>query len=233
MTRIEDNLARLRGEIAGAAKGCGRYPGSIALMAVSKTMPAEAIAAAYAAGQRLFGENRVQEFETKAAALGELADARFHLIGHLQSNKAAKAAALFAGVDAVDSFGLLPKLAAAAVKLGRRLPVLIEINVGGEAQKAGLAPEAGELDELLRRAPSLPAIEVRGLMCIPPHTSDPQGARPYFRRLRELRDRLAARHGVALPELSMGMSHDFRVAIEEGATCVRIGTAIFGSRGKP
>ena len=156
------------------------------------------------------------------------------MIGHLQSNKAAKAAELFNAVDSVDSLRLAEKLNAATQKGNKRLSVLIEINVGGEAAKSGVAPDSPELEQLLAAAPQLTALQFCGLMTIPPFTEDPQQARPYFRRLRELRDQIAARHlpAVNLNVLSMGMSHDFEVAIEEGATCVRIGTAIFGARPK-
>ena len=197
-------------------------------MAVSKTHPAEAIREAYAAGIRLFGENRVQEFAGKAEAVRDL-DAEYHLIGHLQSNKTGKAAELFHGVDSVDSLKLARRLNAEAERAGKKLRVLIEINTGGEAAKSGFAPEAAELKELLASASALPNIEIRGLMTIPPHTDDPKGARPYFKLLRELRDRLRS-DSLLLRELSMGMSHDFEVAIEEGSTCVRVGTAIFGER---
>ena len=214
--------------MAAAAQRVSRDPTGITLMAVSKTFPAEKIIEAFAAGQRVFGENRVQEFESKAPELRGLRDAGFHLIGHLQSNKAHKAATLFHAVDSVDSLKLAERLNAAAV--ARKLPVLIEINVGGEDQKAGLYPESVELEELFQASTGLTNLEIRGLMCIPPHTDDPKGARPFFRKLRELRDRLCDRHRVELPELSMGMSHDFEIAIEEGSTCVRVGTAIFGQR---
>ena len=201
-------------------------------MAVCKTIAAERIREAHAAGQRLFGENRVQEFAEKQPHLAGLPGAQFHLIGHLQSNKAAKAAELFHAVDSVDSLRLAERLDAAARRFGKRLPVLIEINIGGEAAKSGLSPDDMELEELLRDAPRLEALEIRGLMSIPPHTEDPEDTRPYFRRVRELRESIIRRKlpYVAMAELSMGMSHDFEVAIEEGSTCVRVGTAIFGER---
>jgi hypothetical protein len=224
---VVENLADVRERIAAAALRAGRRPEEIALMAVSKTFPPAVIREAYEAGQRLFGENRVQEFAEKATALSGLAGAEWHMIGHLQSNKAAKAAELFSTVDSVDSLRL-------AQKAHKRLPVLIEINVGSEAAKSGAAPDSPELEQLLAAAVSLQALQIRGLMTIPPFTEDPQQARPYFRHLRELRDHIAARHlpGVSLDVLSMGMSHDFEVAIEEGSTCVRVGTAIFGERAK-
>ncbi len=203
-------------------------------MAVCKTFPPEAIAEAYAAGQRLFGENKVQEFADKAGKLAGLEGVEFHMIGHLQSNKAAKAVELFHAIDSLDSAKLASRLSAAAESLGKILPVLIEIKIGGEQAKTGVEPDSPELEEILRRAPEWPHLRIRGLMTVPPYTEDPEGARPYFRRLRELRDKLAARNlpAVSLDELSMGMSHDFEVAVEEGSTCVRIGTAIFGERAK-
>jgi pyridoxal phosphate enzyme (YggS family) len=154
------------------------------------------------------------------------------MIGHLQTNKAAKTAELFSAVDSVDSLKVAEKLDAAARSLGKKLEVLIEINVGGEAAKSGVPPDAPALEEILIAAPGLESLVFRGLMTVPPFTDDPQGARPYFRKLRELRDTIAARRlpALAMDELSMGMSHDFEIAIEEGSTCVRVGTAIFGER---
>ncbi len=229
---VADNLAHVRQRIAEAARRAGRRPEDVALMAVTKTFPPEIIREAYAAGQRLFGENRVQEFAEKAASLANLPDIEFHLIGHLQSNKAAKAAQIFAGIDSVDSLHLAEKLNVAAKNNAKRLPVLIEINVAGEAAKSGVSPDSPALEALLTAAPRLEHIEFRGLMSIPPFTEDPQAGRPYFRRLRELRDRIASRKlpAVGMDVLSMGMSHDFEIAIEEGSTCVRVGTAVFGPR---
>src|SRR5579863_6751690 len=228
---IANNLAEVRERIATAAHRAGRQAGEIALMAVSKTFPAERIREAYDAGVRLFGENRVQEFASKVDSLRDLRDAEFHLIGHLQSNKAAKAVELFAAVDSVDSLRLAQKLNASAQQFAKKLKVLIEINVGGEAAKSGVAPDSRELEELLSAAPELEQLEFRGLMTIPPFTDDLQEARPYFRKLLDLRDQIARRLPAAdMRKLSMGMSHDFEVAIEEGATCVRVGTAIFGER---
>jgi pyridoxal phosphate enzyme (YggS family) len=231
---ISENVAVVRERIASAARRGGRSPEEIALMAVSKTQPSSRIREAYGAGQRLFGENRVQEFAGKAGELADLHHAEWHMIGHLQTNKAATTAELFRAVDSVDSLKLAEKLDAAARTLGRKLDVLIEINVGGEAAKSGLEPDSTALDELLIAAPRLEALVFRGLMTVPPFTDDPQGARPYFYKLRELRDAIAAGKlpGVAMDQLSMGMSHDFEVAIEEGSTCVRVGTAIFGERTK-
>ena len=233
---IAENIAAIRQRIDAAASRVRRDPSEIALMAVCKTKPAEEIRAAYEAGQRLFGENRVQEFHEKSGALTDLLSgddaAEFHLIGHLQSNKTNRAAEIFHAVDSVDSLAVLERLHTAALRLNKHLPILIEINIGGEDQKAGLAPDSDELEQILQAAPRLLAIGISGLMTVPPFTDDPEGARPYFRRLRELRDHIAARNlpGVSMEELSMGMSHDFEVAIEEGSTCVRVGTAIFGAR---
>ena len=231
---IAANLSAIHERIARAAARAGRNPADIALMAVTKTFPAEKIVEAYEAGQRLFGENRVQEFTEKAQAVAHLRGATFHMIGHLQSNKAGRAADLFDAVDSIDSSKLAARLNTSAEELGKTLDVLIEINVGGEEAKSGLAPDSPELERILEEAPRWPHLRVRGLMTVPPFTEDPEGARPYFRRLRELREQLSARSlpAVTLTELSMGMSHDFEVAIEEGSTCVRVGTAIFGSRAK-
>jgi PLP dependent protein len=229
---IAENLAWVREGIDAAARRAGRQSEDIALMAVSKTFPAERIREAYAAGLRLFGENRVQEFAGKSDSLRDLDAAEWHLIGHLQSNKAAKAVELFAAVDSVDSLRLAQKLNASAQQLGKKLKVLIEINVGGEAAKSGVAPESRELEELLSAAAELAHLEFRGLMTVPPFSADSQQARPYFRKLCNLRDQIAARRVPAVDTsiLSMGMSHDFEVAIEEESTCVRVGTAIFGVR---
>jgi hypothetical protein len=229
---ICENLTAVFTRIHKAAQHTGRRPEEIVLMAVSKTQPPDRIREAYAAGQRLFGENRVQEFSGKALALQDLSNAEWHMIGHLQSNKAAKTVELFRAVDSVDSLKLAERLDAAASKSGRRLDVLIEINVGGENAKSGVAPGSSTFEELLAAAPRLESLVFRGLMTVPPFTDDPEDARPYFRKLREMRDAIAARKlpGVSMDELSMGMSHDFEIAIAEGSTCVRIGTAIFGKR---
>jgi PLP dependent protein len=231
---IAHQLAQIRDRISAAAHRSGRNPDDIALMAVCKTFPPEAIKDAYAAGQRLFGENRVQEFTGKYPAVANLSDVRFHMIGHLQSNKATKAAEIFHAVDSIDSAKLAQRLNDAAQKLNKTLDVLIEINVGGEEAKSGLDPDSPEVDAILTHAPEWKNLKVRGLMTVPPFTNDPEGARPCFRKLRELRDRLTARNlqNVSLDVLSMGMSHDFEVAIGEGSTCVRIGTAIFGERAR-
>jgi hypothetical protein len=229
---IAENLVAIRERIATAARRIGRDPQEVALMAVSKTHPASAILEAVAARQHLFGENRVQEFATKHDELAAV-ETRFHLIGHLQSNKAAKAAELFDAVDSVDSLRLAERINEAAARLGRHLDVLIEINVGGEEAKSGLSPESSELFALLDAQARLANLRIQGCMTVPPFTENPDGSRPYFRRLRQLRDQLRVRSGLELAELSMGMSHDFEVAIEEGSTCVRVGTAIFGTRSYP
>ena len=242
---IAENIAQVRERIAAAARRASRNPNEITLMGVSKTFPAERIREAYAAGLRVFGENRVQEFAGKVDALRDLLDAEWHLIGHLQSNKAAKATELFDAVDSVDSVRLAEKLNASAESAGKTLSVLIEINVGGETGKERDCSKLGrtmlggkwseELEQILQGAPRWRNLTVRGLMTVPPYTEDPEGARAYFRQLREIRDGIAGRRlpAVSMDVISMGMSHDFEVAIEEGATCVRVGTAIFGEREKP
>jgi len=201
-------------------------------MAVTKTQPIEKIIAAYDAGIRSFGENRVQEFAAKGAQLRRLDGAQFVLIGHLQSNKAGKAIELFSAIHSVDSLRLAERISMLA-ELAHRpaVAVAIEINTG-DPLKAGLFPDSPELEQLLSAGQRLPGISIQGLMTIPRFTDEPEGARPYFRQLRELRDRIAKRKlpNVAMELLSMGMSHDFEIAIEEGSTCVRVGTAIFGER---
>ena len=229
---VVENVAEVQERIAKAARRAGRDPVDISLMGVSKTVPPDAIREVYAAGVRLFGESKVQEFAGKVGALSDLRDAQWHMIGHLQSNKAAKAAELFSAVDSVDSLRLAEKLNSAAGQLGKKFDVLIEINVGGETAKTGVAPDSRELVEILQGASCLDNLQFRGLMTVPPFTDDPQGTRLFFRKLRELRDQIAARRlpSLGMDVLSMGMSHDFAVAIEEGSTCVRVGTAIFGER---
>jgi len=229
---IADNIARIRERIESATHRVGRDPKQIELMAVTKTVPAERIREAYNAGLRLFGENRVQEFEGKAASLKELPGARFHMIGHLQTNKAARAAELFREIESVDSLRLARKLDAATAELGKKLCVLIEINIGGEAAKSGVAADSPELEELLAAAPSLTHLEFRGLMTVPPYHDDPELLRPYFCRVRDLAEQIRSRRlpAIGMDVLSMGMSHDFEIAIQEGATRVRVGTAIFGER---
>ena len=233
---IADNIARVKEQMAAACLRAGRSRDSVQLMAVSKTHAPEAILEAFAAGIRLFGENRVQEFAGKRDALhgagifGE-GGASVHCIGHLQSNKVRRAVEIFDGIDTVDSLGLAQGLDQAAMKLGKKLPVLIEIKIGTEESKHGLTPDGPELAPLLERMADFQHLELRGLMTVPPFADDPEQVRPYFRQLRVLRADLSRAYpNLKLDELSMGMSHDFQVAIEEGATVVRIGTAIFGVR---
>ena len=231
MTTLGDRLAVVEERIVSACRRAGRERSSVRLMAVSKTHPAEAIREAAEAGLTLFGENRVQEFESKRSALQ--GDVEVHLIGHLQSNKAAKAAAIFSAIDTVDSLRLMERLNEAARQLDRRLPVLLEIKLSAEATKAGFDPQGNELRETLERVLDFANVEVRGLMTIAPLDENPETARACFRRLRELREELMQCHPhVSFDELSMGMSSDFEIAIEEGSTLVRIGTAIFGVREK-
>jgi PLP dependent protein len=236
--QIAENLAHIRHRIDRAASRAGRRPEDITLIAVSKTHPAEKIHELYEAGVRHFGENRVQERESKSAQLSGL-DITWHMIGHLQKNKAARAASLFETIDTVDSLALAQKLhdarnalATKDAKMGR-LRVLIEVKLDPEPAKSGVEP--GELPRLAEDILRLPGLGLRGLMGVPPYFDDPEQARPYFRRLREMRDALAVHVHLAslqLPVLSMGMSHDFEIAIEEGATEVRVGTALFGERKK-
>jgi hypothetical protein len=228
-TLIASNLAEIRERIAQSAARAGRKAEDITLVAVSKTFPPAAIRSAYELGLRHFGENRVQEQDSKQAAVADL-DAAWHLIGHLQSNKARRAANLFNRVDSVDSVALAQKLDAAAASETKRLKILIEVHLGGEATKSGV-PEAG-LPTLAESIAQLQNLELLGLMTIPPYFDEPERVRPYFRRLRELCDQIGAQLRSPLTVLSMGMSHDFETAIEEGATEIRVGTALFGERSK-
>jgi PLP dependent protein len=232
---VAENIAGIQVRIEAAARRSGRNSQDIILMAVSKTQPTEKIREAFSAGLRVFGENRVQEFAGKAAALRDLGEAQWHMIGHLQTNKAGKTTELFHAVDSVDSLKLAEKLNAAAQALGKTLDVLIEINVGGEVAKSGIQLNSSALEELLTAGPRLDGLAYCGLMTVPPFTEDPEGARPYFRKLRDLRDGIVRRNlpGIRMDQLSMGMSHDFEIAIEEGSNCVRVGTAIFGTRQTP
>jgi pyridoxal phosphate enzyme (YggS family) len=227
---IPDRVAAVRERIARAAARASRSPDAVRLVAVSKTFPADAVRAAFAAGVREFGENRVQEAEPKAAELHDLAACglRWHLVGHLQSNKARKAVLLFALVQSVDSVQLAERLARVGCEAGRPVRALVQVDLAGEATKFGL-PEA-ELMEALEAMRGLVGLEVQGLMVLPPFFEDAGAGRPYFRRLRELAERATAAGLLAGRELSMGMSHDLEVAVEEGATIVRVGTAIFGER---
>lgn len=221
------NLARVRERIARAAERAGRRAEEITIVAVSKTFPTEAIRTAYDAGLRHFGENRVQEWEAKRAAVAQL-DAIWHLIGHLQSNKSRRAAYLFHRVDSVDDLALAKRLDAAAAAEGKNLPVLIEVRLGDEASKTGVAET--DLPSLAAAIAPFGHIDLLGLMTIPPFFDEPEQVRPFFKKLRELRDDVSRRIGRKLPVLSMGMTHDFEIAIEEGATEIRVGTAIFGAR---
>jgi len=228
---VRENLLRIQERIATAAARAGRNAEEITLIGVSKTHPASAIREAYEAGIRHFGENRVQEWEGKRAGTEGLA-ATWHLIGHLQSNKAVKAANLFHSIDSLDDLALAQRLDRARVEVGiGKLRALIEVRVAPEETKSGV--ETRELPELAEKIAGLPRLELAGLMCIPPFLEQAEQVRSYFRRLRELRDHLGKALGLALPVLSMGMSHDFEVAIEEGATEVRLGTALFGERTPP
>lgn len=217
--------------MAKAAARADRDVSRICLVVVTKTKSAEAVRAAYAAGVRAFGENRVQEWEKKQPVAGELPGAVFHMIGHLQRNKARKAVAIFDCVDSVDSLALARKLDESAGDAGRVVPVLIEVRLSEEPAKTGIEPES--LDRLAEAIAGFSHLELQGLMTVPPWSEDPEPARLYFRRLAELRDGLSERLGRELPRLSMGMTNDFEIAIEEGATEVRVGTAIFGRRPKP
>jgi PLP dependent protein len=224
------NFARIQEQIAAVCRRCNRSTEEVQLMAVSKTHPVEALREAADAGLTLFGENRVQEFQQKAALLTDL-NLRVHLIGHLQSNKSARAAEIFYGIDSLDSTRLALRLDEAASNLHRRIPVLIEIKLSPEESKTGIPPAAPELDELLERLPELSHLEMQGLMTVPPYAKDPEHARPYFQQLRQLGEKLAAKYPrLNFSTLSMGMSGDFVVAIEEGATRIRVGTALFGAR---
>jgi pyridoxal phosphate enzyme (YggS family) len=221
---LEERLTIVQARIGAAAYKAKRDPASIRLVLASKMQPSEAIRAAWQAGARDFGENYVQEAIAKRAELADLAEIRWHLIGHLQTNKAKTAANAFALIHSVDSVRLAEALARA--QPSPRVHTLIEVNLGGEASKTRVAPDSAIaiLDAARGK------IEVDGLMTIPPPGPNAESARPYFARLRELRDRLAIQSGLALSELSMGMTDDFEVAIEEGATMVRIGRAVFGER---
>ena len=228
--QIADNLAQVRSRIDAAARRAGRNPAEITLVAVSKTFDADHVRAAWEAGQRDFGENKVQEAERKIAATTTLTGARWHLIGHLQSNKVRKAAAPFAMIHSVDSLDLLKRLDAAASEAGATPEVLLQADLAEEATKHG----AGEQDigGLARAAVESRAVKLAGLMLLPPWNENQEVTRPWFVQLRRLRDRLTA-DGIpaeSLKHLSMGMSHDFEAAVEEGATLVRVGTAIFGRR---
>lgn len=231
------NLEKVEQAIADACRRVGRRREDVELMAVSKTYPVETIAVAAALGLTLFGENRVQEFASKAMSAEGLREklqkppVRVHLIGHLQSNKAAKASEIFDAVDSVDSLRLARRLDEAAGKLGKKMPVLMEVKLSPEETKEGLEPDSGDTAELLEALPDLANLEMRGLMTIAPWGAEDAVTRACFRSLREWRDRWAGKYSrLKFDVLSMGMSGDFPLAIEEGATRIRVGTAIFGKR---
>ncbi|MGB6742583.1 MAG: YggS family pyridoxal phosphate-dependent enzyme [Terracidiphilus sp.] len=234
MTALEENLEKLEDAIDAACRAAGRGRREVELMAVSKSFPAAMLAEAAGLGLTLFGENRVQEFAAKAAELGpwrESTNCRVHLIGHLQSNKAQRAAEVFDGVDSLDSLRLAERLNEAAGKSAKRLPVLIEVKLSPEEAKAGVEPECAEATQLLERLPDLGHLEMRGLMTIAPWGAADEVTRACFRSLREWRDRWAKVYPrLNFDVLSMGMSGDFALAIGEGATRIRVGTALFGKR---
>jgi PLP dependent protein len=236
MTALSENIARLEDAICAACRVAGRDRSSVELMAVSKTYPAETIAEAAQLGLRLYGENRVQEFAAKATGIETLrrdsADPiRVHLIGHLQSNKSARAVEIFDAVDSVDSLRLAERLNDAAAKLGKRIPILVEVKISSEETKSGIEPESDEAARLFECLPDFQHLETRGLMTIAPWGVAAEVTRDCFRRLRTYRDRWAAAYPrLNFDVLSMGMSGDFALAIEEGATRIRIGTALFGKR---
>ena len=227
-TGFQKRLEAIQRRMAAACASANRDPASVRLLPVSKTFGPEAVCEAAEAGLTVFGENKVQEAKAKIPLCpGRL---HWHLIGHLQSNKARLAVGLFTVIHAVDSVSLLDRLDAVCAESGRRLEVFLEINVAGEACKFGMRPEDAEA--AVTRANRLTHVTVTGLMTMPPFDPDAERVRPHFRRLRELRDSLQDRTGTPLPELSMGMSHDFETAIAEGATWIRVGTALFGVRPK-
>jgi PLP dependent protein len=230
---IADRVAAVRERMARAAARAGRSPEDVTLVAVSKTFPAEVVRAAFEEGLRDFGENKVQEAEAKIGSLGDLRarGAQFHLIGHLQDNKARKAAALFDRVHSIDGADRARRLARPLAETRRVMPIFVQVDLAGEPTKHGV-PES-DLFQALEAIRSLDSVRAEGLMILPPDTDDPEGARPYFRRLRSLRDQALERGLLQGFHLSMGMSHDLEVAVEEGATMVRVGTALFGGRVYP
>ena len=228
MVDIAGNCKRVMEGIADAAERSGRDPRQVKLLAATKTQPAPAVCAAVEAGVRLLGENYVQEAQAKKEVVGDVAE--WHLIGHLQTNKARAAAGLFSVIQTLDSLRLARLLDREGEELDRPVDVLVEVNLAGERTKTGVSEEG--LEPLLREVSRLSRVRVKGLMTVPPFAEDPEASRPYFRRIRELRDSLSdlALPNVALDELSMGMTHDYHVAVAEGATLVRVGTALFGPR---
>jgi PLP dependent protein len=228
MGTVAENLGAVKERMAKAAARVGRDPESITLVAVSKTVPVERIREAIEAGQHVFGENRVQEAQAKVQALGRAV--RWHLIGHLQRNKVKVVCDLFDLIESVDSLALAQAINARAAQHGLMMPILVQVNIGDETTKSGVA--ATEALALVQQVALLPHVSVRGLMCVPPPVDTPEHARPYFAQLRTLAEWIARQQipNTSMTELSMGMSHDFEVAIEEGATMVRVGSAIFGPR---
>jgi hypothetical protein len=230
VNNIGQNLQRIKERIAAAAASCGRSPDEITLLAISKTFPVDVISEAIDAGLRQFGENRVQEAESKILHFREILELEWHLVGHLQSNKAKRAAELFDVVHSVDSIKVATKLSQTCQELEKVISVLLQVDLGGEPTKSGA--EAGRVKEIVEAVSNLKGIQLDGLMTIPPFSEDPGQSQPFYARLRELREMLESERPGCLgrKRLSMGMSHDFEVAIKEGATIIRIGTAIFGSR---
>jgi len=229
MDFIAQNILSIRERMARAAAACGRRPDEITLVAISKTFPKDFVARAAEAGIRRFGENRVQEAESKIPFLG-LAELEWHLVGHLQTNKAKRSAELFDVIQSLDSLKLAARLNTASMEAGKILSVLLQVNLGGEETKFGAEP--GQVREIVAGMAGLHHLRLDGLMTIPPYLENPDDARPYFAKLRELRETLASEQPGCLgrKHLSMGMSHDFEQAIQEGATLIRVGTAIFGAR---
>jgi pyridoxal phosphate enzyme (YggS family) len=228
MGTVAENLSAVKERIAKAAARVGRDPERVTLVAVTKTMPVERIREAIDAGHRVFGENRVQEAQAKVQDLGR--DVQWHLIGHLQRNKVKFVCDLFDLIESVDSLPLAQEINSRAARHGTVMPILIQVNIGDETTKSGV--DVSETLALVQQVAALPHVGVRGLMCVPPAVEIAEHARPYFVQLRTLAEQIASEHipNVAMAELSMGMSHDFEVAIEEGATMVRVGSAIFGPR---
>ncbi len=227
MTEIAANLQHLREHVASVASKCGRGIGEVSILAVSKTFPSGAVDEAAQAGQRLFGENRVQEAESKMPAVAARA-LQWHLIGHLQSNKARRAVQLFDVIESIDSEKIARAIDGHAIQLGKVVPIYLEINIGSEPQKHGLSPQ--DAVRLAGILPGLPGLNLVGLMAIPPYSENPEDSRPYFVDLHRLLDRVNRELDTHVSGLSMGMSHDWPVAVQEGATLLRVGTAIFGSR---
>ncbi len=221
---MAENLAGIQERIAGACARAGRDPSTVLLLPVSKGHPSTAVEEATALGLRVFGENKVQEAKAKIPQCSSRL--QWHMIGHLQSNKARDAVQLFSLIESIDSLGLAEEVNKWAEKLGKRIPIFLEVNTAGEASKYGFSPDQIPIEEINQ----LPRLEVQGLMTVAPYATSPERVRPYFRKLRELREECGQRLGAPLPHLSMGMSGDYEVAIEEGATIVRIGTALFGPR---